>query len=131
MPNGQNRYKNEMRKALLCSRRTRKKLMEQFDVYRNKTLEDLSSPNYDQMVSLFGPPEEFAWELMQDVPPDELVKYRREKLICKITAFLLGISLIISSIYILFVKTFRVVETNSYYSVVDEYPTPIQKEETQ
>ena len=52
--------------------------MEQFKAYQRDTIDD--TPNYDQMVTMFGPPEEMARTLMEEVTQVEMHAYRRSKL---------------------------------------------------
>ena len=86
MPDGQRKYTKELGRALHCSHRTRKQLMEQFNDYQHQILDDLPTPTYEQMVNSFGPPEEMAQTLMQEVSPQEYGQYRRWQVLFKLLA---------------------------------------------
>lgn len=72
------KYLHELRHHLRCSRKTKTRLLEQFKAYQRDTIDD--TPNYDQMVTMFGPPEEMARTLMEEVTQVEMHAYRRSKL---------------------------------------------------
>lgn len=54
--------------------------------------------DYDRMVVMFGPPEEMARTLMEEVTSEACFGYRRNKLILKITAIILAVGFVAFSL---------------------------------
>ena len=109
------KYLRELRRHLRCSRKTQKRLSEQFKAYQHDAIDD--APDYDQMVTMFGPPEEMARTLMEEVSQEEQLAYRRNRLFLRIISFVLAISFAVFSLYIFFIKEITVIEvvTRDYY----------------
>lgn len=104
MRDGMLRYRRELRKALCCTRKTKNSLLAQFLVYQQKVIDELSSPTYEQMVILFGPPEEMAEVLMVEVTPEENDHYqKRRRLYLGVAGGLLAV-LIVFTAYTTFIK---------------------------
>ena len=72
------KYLHELRRHLRCSRKSKNRILEQFTAYQRDAIDD--APDYDQMVTMFGPPEEMAQTLMEEVTQVEMHAYRRSKL---------------------------------------------------
>lgn len=72
------KYLHELRRHLRCSRKSKNRILEQFTAYQRDAIDD--APDYDQMVTMFGPPEEMARTLMEEVTQVEMHAYRRSKL---------------------------------------------------
>lgn len=108
-------YMRELRNHLRCSRKTRKRLIEHFSAYQRDAIDE--APDYDQMVTLFGPPDEIAQTLMEEVTSEEQMAYAQSKLVKKIATILLATAFVLSSLYVMFWKEISVieVETNTYY----------------
>ena len=72
------RYMRELRRYLHCSRKAQKRLLDQFTTYQRSNMD--STPDYDQMVTMFGPPNEMAQTLMEEVTPAEAYAYHHSRL---------------------------------------------------
>lgn len=109
------RYMRELRRHLHCSRKAQKRLLDQFTTYQRSNMD--STPDYDQMVTMFGPPEEMARTLMEEITSEEQTAYAQSKLVKKIVTVLLATAFVLSSLYVMFWKEMSVVEveTNTYY----------------
>lgn len=109
------KYLHELRSHLRCSRKTKNRLLEQFTAYQRNTIDD--TPDYDQIVNMFGPPEEMARTLMEEITSEEQTAYAQSKLVKKIVTVLLATAFVLSSLYVMFWKEMSVVEveTNTYY----------------
>lgn len=114
-------YVRELRRHLHCFRKTQNRLLEHFTAYQRSSIED--TPDYDQMVTMFGPPEEMAGTLMEEVTSGERSAYRRNKVILKIAAIILSVGFVACSLYILFIKELTVVEYREGTSVGELYET--------
>ena len=106
------RYVRELRIHLLCSFKVKKRLLEHFSVYRQNLLDE--PLDYDQMVAMFGPPEEMARVLMDEVQVAEQVRYRRNKRALNIVAAVLLAGIMMLSVYAIFIKEATVVEVKTY-----------------
>lgn len=122
-----NRYLRELRCQLRCSRKVKNRLLEQFTAYQQRAIDE--ALDYDQMVTLFGPPEEMAQTLMVEITRKEQDTFIRNKLIQKIVAIFMVVSFVCFSLYILFVKEITTIEVDSYTHVYEEYRTPAETEE--
>lgn len=116
------RYMRELRRQMRCSRKTQNRLLEQFTAYQMNSLDE--TPDYDRMVTMFGPPDEMAWTLMAEITQNEHSAYRRNRLILKAVAFVMAVSFVFFSLYIMFVKenTMIEVERKTYYGTPYESP---------
>lgn len=105
-------YVRELRRHLHCFRKTQNRLLEHFTAYQRSSIED--TPDYDQMVTMFGPPEEMAGTLMEEVTSGERSAYRRNKVILKIAAIVLAVNVVICCVYFMFIKETTVLEVETY-----------------
>ncbi len=71
------RYFRELKRYMHCSNRTKNALLTKFQTQCREGLED--NADYEAMVANFGPPEEFAQTLMEEVPAKEVLRYRQRK----------------------------------------------------
>lgn len=131
MPDGQRKYTKELGRELHCSRKTRKRLLEQFDAYQHQMLDDQPSPTYEQMVASFGPPADFAATLMQEVHSAEQITYNRSRLILRIGAVALAMIYMVFSLYILYCKKVTVIEVKTDTHFSEEYAEPTGLEEAE
>lgn len=104
------KYLHELRHHLRCSRKTQNRLLEQFKAYQCDTIDD--TPDYDQMVTMFGPPEEMARTLMEEVTQVEMHAYRRSKLRMVATGVAACVLWIMFTVYVYWMKTIPI-EQNS------------------
>lgn len=71
-------------------------------------LEENPAPTPDDLYAAFGPPQEMAEILMEDVTPQEQAQHRRITLLARALAGIIAIVLVLTSVYVLFVKEFRI-----------------------
>ena len=124
------RYQKELGKYLRCTGRTKKQLLAKFKSYQIESLDEATTNNYDQMVSYFGPPEEMAEILMQEVNPDEHKKYRRNRVILKCALVVTAFLWILFTFYIYHLKSIPVIENGITYIESSENYT-IETEESE
>lgn len=113
------KYRRSLRRHLRCRRSTKALLMERFSDYQNRVLEEYPEPTTEQLVQAFGPPEAMARELLEEVPPQEQTKYRRNRLVWRICAGILATLLILFAFYSFFLKSIPV-EVNKTIVIIDE-----------
>lgn len=104
------KYLHELRHHLRCSRKTKNRILEQFKAYQCDTIAD--TPNYNQMVTMFGPPEEMARTLMEEVTQVEMHAYRRSKLRTVAAGIAACVLWVILTAYVYWMKTIPI-EQNS------------------
>ena len=73
------KYKKALKKNLRCTRNTQKQLLKKFEITWSTFLEDNPTPSMDELCTAFGSPKEMASVLMEEVTPEEIVRYRRRK----------------------------------------------------
>ncbi len=93
-----NRYFRELKQAMHCPGRTKAMLLTKFQAQCPEGLED--NADYEAMVANFGPPAEFAQTLMEEVPAEELARYRRSRVLLRAAA---GVLAAIALVVFLFV----------------------------
>lgn len=118
-------YMRELRRQLRCSRKTQNRLLESFSAYHRNSIDD--TPDYDQMVTMFGPPDEMARTLMEEVTGEERNAYNRNILFGKTIAIAMALCFVIFSLYIMFIKEIPV-QYSEYTNVSQAYETPEETE---
>ncbi|MGM9641055.1 MAG: hypothetical protein ACI3V3_06780 [Faecousia sp.] len=113
------KYRRSLRRRLRCRRSTKALLMERFSDYQSRVLEEYPEPTTEQLVQAFGPPEAMARELMEEVPPQEQTKYRRNRIVCRICVGVLAVLLILLVAYGYYQKSIPV-EVNDTITIIDE-----------
>lgn len=104
------KYLRELRRYLRCSRKSKNRLLEQFTSYQCDVIDD--TLDYDQMVTMFGPPEEMARTLMEEVTKAEVYAYRRSKLRMVAAGIAACVLWIMFTVYVYWMKTIPI-EQNS------------------
>lgn len=103
------KYLHELRHHLRCSRKTKNRLLEQFKAYQCDAIDD--TPDYNQMVTMFGPPEEMARTLMEEVTQVEVQIYRRNKLRIVAAGIAACVLWIMFTMYVYWMKSIPIIET--------------------
>lgn len=111
------RYQRELKKHIRCNVITKRKLIRQFNDSLFSFLVDQPDPTYEQLVAAFGPPQEMASILMEELSEREKIRYRFAQKVKIIFLGILATLFILFSLYVFFEKEFAVVES---YDVV--YP---------
>lgn len=107
MMKGWNKYKREVKASLKCDRKQRKQLLNQLEAFKNSS--GMEDDTYGQLFASFGPPEEMAASLMENVSESEVTRFQNREnmwhfLLCVfIAAFVAG------TLYIWFEKANPVV----------------------
>lgn len=102
-------YLRQLKSSLQCGFRTRKKLLAQFRHSLSTFLEENPNPTFEHLIASFGPPEEMADILMEEVTEAELRQYCHHR---KLTQFLTGLTVILFilfSLYVLYLKEVTVI----------------------
>ena len=122
------RYLRELRSHLLCSFKVKTRLLGHFSAYRQNLLD--KPLDYDQMVAMFGPPEEMARVLMDEVQVAEQVRYCRNKRAMNIVVAALLAGIMMLSVYAIFIKETSVVEVKTYTYYGEPYEVTHEGEGT-
>lgn len=123
MTDGLTHYRKTVRKSLRCGWGAKRRLLAQFDDYCLTSAEDSSVQTYDQIAAAFGPPEEMAHTLMQEVTPAEQAAYQRSKLFLRICAGILAAAWVMFTLHTFFIKevSIKVIERTYVYDISPEY----------
>lgn len=124
------RYQKELGRFLRCTSKTKKQLLSKFRTYQIESLDDCATNDYDQMVLYFGPPEEMAQILMQEVEPDEHKRFQRNKTIMKSILAVIVVLWLVLTIHIYHLKSIPVIENGITYIDSSENYT-IETEESE
>lgn len=79
-------YKKELKKNLRCSRSVKERLMGKFGCSLSSFLDDKPTPDIDELCTAFGSPKEMASILMEEVTPEETIRYHRKTIITRAIA---------------------------------------------
>lgn len=133
MVNAAAQYRRALKKKLRCSKDVKKRLLEGFDKTVDTFLEENTAPSMDDLISAFGPAEEMADVLMKEVTPQELVQYHKNMLFTRFLAGILSAVLVLTTIYVLFIKEFRITATHEIYETTNDWDAeyiPIEEDPT-
>lgn len=126
MKNCVTRYKKILKRNLYCSGNTRKRLLQKFEIALSAFLEDNPTPSMDELSAAFGPPKEMASVLMEEVPKQEVARYRARNIWLWCILGCIGACVlvwcILLGIEILEVKNGGYIHENEA-SIIDETPT--------
>lgn len=105
MTKGWNKYKREVRTFLKCGRKQRKSLLDQLEAFKDSANSGLEENSYDWFAANFGPPEEMAASLMQNISAGEIAQFqngqrRKRFFLCVFVA-----AVIAGTLYIWFEKS--------------------------
>ena len=119
-----NRYMRELRRQMRCSRKTQNRLLEQFTAYQLKSLDE--TPDYEQMVTMFGSPDEMARTLMEEVSQEERSIYQHKKQRLKAAGIAACILWAVFTFYVFWIKSIplQVVEKTYCNSEIVETTSP-------
>lgn len=104
MADGCRKYNRELRKQLRCTGSVKRGLLERFGQYHSTALGG-APRTYGQLVADFGPPEEMAHTLMQEVTPAQHAACRRRKWILRGLAGVLIAAFFTFTGYIYYMKS--------------------------
>lgn len=113
------RYENALKKRLTCKGSIKKELIDKFRKSLADYLEDCPTPEMADLCNAFGPPEEMAKVLMEEVSAEEVARHRRWKTCLRVAVGLLTASLLLFAIYVFFCKQKPI----TYYEEVSEFDT--------
>ena len=106
-------YEKALRKQLHCTGNTKKHLLQRFHSALTTYLEDHPSPTASDLQTAFGPPEDMAKVLMENVSEAEVKTYRKHTLFLKIITVVLFAIILIQVIYSAFFKDYTLVTDDS------------------
>lgn len=86
MADGMKQYRRVLKRKLRCSWGVRKRLLEKFDDAAFSYLENEPTPALAEVTEAFGPPEEMARTLMEEVTPKEAAAYKRGTILRRVLA---------------------------------------------
>ena len=112
MVNAAAQYRRALKKELRCSSSASKRLMVGFNRTLSAYLEEHSSPNTDDLIAAFGPPEAMAEALMAEVTAQEHAMYCKRTLAGKILICIMVVILAFFTLYIWFFKNVGLTSTN-------------------
>ncbi len=106
-------YEKALRKQLHCTGNTKKYLLQQFRSSLSTYLDEHPSPTRADLQDAFGPPEDMAKVLMENVSEAEVKTYRKRTLFLKIITVVLLAIILIQVIYSAFFKDYTLVTDDS------------------
>lgn len=107
MTKGWNKYKREVKASLKCGRKQRKQLLNQLENFKDSS--GVEDGTYSQLLASFGPPEEMAASLMENVSEAEITRFQNGKKWWRFLLCIFVAALVAGTLYIWFEKTNPVV----------------------
>lgn len=102
-------YKKAVRAALQCSRKQKDQLLKQLEEFKQSDIPDSEGKSFEQYIMDFGPPEEMANSLMENISKEELVQFQKGNQRLRFILCILIAAVIVGTIYIWFEKSNPVV----------------------
>lgn len=99
MTDGMKQYRRVLKRKLRCSWDVRKRLLEKFDDAAFSYLENEPTPALAEVTEAFGPPEEMARTLMEEVTPKEAAAYKRGTILRRVLAGVAAAAVLAFAIY--------------------------------
>lgn len=97
-------YKRKLKENLRCSCSAKRKLLDRFDDSLREYLDENPSPTMEELSTAFGPPEEMARTLMENVDEADKAAYSKFLVARRVTAGILAAVLLAFSAYVFFLK---------------------------
>ena len=104
------RYRWLLKRNLHCGIRKRRELLKQFNYALSDFMDEYSVPTYSQLSDAFGPPEEMACVLMENVSAEEREQYRIRQIVLKVLTAFVVILFALASMYVFFLKQYTIIE---------------------
>lgn len=123
MNNSAARYKSKLKRKLQCNRGTKAKLLDEFSHLLDGFLDENPDAAYTDLSNAFGPPEEMAKTLMEQVSEQEICTYKMHQALLHIVAVVLAIVLIFITITVFFWKE-KPVAVDSGVTVEETFDIP-------
>lgn len=95
------RYKSKLKKKLPCGHATKAKLLEEFSCSLDGFLEEHPEAAYDDLCLAFGPPDEMAAVLREQISEKETRAYGVRKNVFRVIAGAIVVLVILAAAYIL------------------------------
>ncbi len=114
------RYKRKLKRKLQCSRGTKADLLADFTHSLDGFLDENPDATFADLGNAFGPPEEMAKTLMEQVSEQETHTYKRQQFLLHIVAIILAIVLLLITLDIFLIKQ-RPLEVVNGTNVVDDF----------
>ena len=123
MTDGMKQYRRVLKRKPRCSWGVRKRLLEKFDDAAFSYLENEPTPALVEVTEAFGPPEEMARTLMEEVTPKEAATYKRGVIFRIVVACILLASVIAGAVWVWICKETHFTITPAYYEVMPDGST--------
>lgn len=117
-------YQKQLRKKLKCGSQVKEQMMGRFQLSVDTFLEENSSPTMEELHQAFGPPNEMAAILSEQISIEESRRYRRNEIIKKIMAIVLAALAMLFALYCFFWKN-KPLTFDDDISVVDDVSVPL------
>lgn len=101
---GWNKYRREVSVFLKCGWRQRKVLLHQLKDFKDAADSDLEEKGYEWFIANFGPPEEMAGSLMQNLSAGEIAQFQNKQKWKHFFLWVFIAAMIAGTLYIWFVK---------------------------
>lgn len=102
-------YKKALKKSIHCSSSVKRNLINRFDRSLSNYLDEHPSPTLEELIVAFGPPEEMAKILLEEVNEVEISRFRKFALGKKAIGCILVAIIMTFAVYILYFKQCRVI----------------------
>lgn len=120
MNNSAARYKSKLKRKLQCSHGTKARLVEEFSHSLNGFLEENPDASFADLSNAFGPPEEMARMLMEEVDEKELRSYKTKHSLLRIVSIVLALTLVLVTAAVFFIKQ-KPLQVVNGGSIVDSF----------
>lgn len=97
-------YRKKIKCKLHCTASVKDQLLNKFDKMLMAYLEDNPSPSIEELITAFGPAEETAKMLMEEVSQQEILVYRKQQTLKRVLSAVLAAIFIFFAIYSFFWK---------------------------
>ncbi len=120
MADGVKQYRRALKRKLRCSGGVRKRLLEKFDGAADAFLENEPTPALAGVMEAFGPPEEMARTLMEEVTPKEATVYKWGVIVRRVIAAVALAAVLGFAIYTFWWKDVGITITPYTYEVLPD-----------
>lgn len=110
-------YRKKIKCKLHCTASVKNQLLNKFDKMLMAYLEEKPSPSAEDLITAFGPVEEIAKMLMDEIPQQEILAYRKQQTVKRVLSAVLAAIFIFFTIYSFFWKDKPIVSVDEVNSV--------------
>lgn len=116
------KYKRTTKRLLVCPKDYRQQFLNDMERDLRQFMEENPSAGYSDIVAYFGTPEELAQTYLDNIPQEELIKYRykRRYQITLSLAIVIALSIIVSLYLFYEFNDHEVIYVEEHIEILDE-----------